>query len=158
MTHDPFAPQEMSPEKTVAMTRRIVARTRGTQRKLRPQVALVARALHGAGSDIDGSFSQEELTSPLPLKAAKVVEMLQATFADDAALAARLEAKVTSFREAEETLASAEAGIGGGSPLPDEQLQALKAAAIALSRFHEGMQNDPLLAQVFPPPTLLQAD
>lgn len=158
MTHDPTAPQEMSPEQTVAMTRRILARSRGTQRKLRPQVALVARALAGAGREAVSGFTSEELAGALPLKAAKTVEMLEGSFAEDAALAGRVEAMVARYREAEETIEQAEAELVGEAPLPDDRLSALKAAAIFLSRFHEGMQDDPLLAQVFPSPTLLQAD
>lgn len=152
----PHDPTEAA--KTVAMTRRILSRSRGTQRKLRPQVALVARALSGAGRTVAEGFTAEEMTAALPLKAAKVVEMLEATFQEDAALAARVEASVAGYREAEETIDRAEAGLGGETPLPEAELAALKAAAVLLSRFHEGMQDDPLLAQVFPSPMLLHAD
>lgn len=142
----------------IAVTRRILDRTRATQTKLKPQVALVARALASAGLSPAHGFTADELAAQLPLKAAKAVEVLQATFAEDAALAERLADVVGRFQAATEALVAVEGALANGAGPDDAQVTALKNAAYFLSKFHESVQDDALLAQLFPSPELLQAD
>lgn len=145
-----------NPPSPLVVTQRILTRTRGTQRKLKPQIVLVVRALIAAGRDVDGGFSTAELAAPLPLKGAKLVEVLQATFSEDTALAKRIEAVVAQYQEAEATLGQVERELAAGE-VPPARVEALKQAAYFLSSFHASMQGDALLAQVFPPPAYLQA-
>ena len=135
-----------------AVAQRILGRTRATHRKLLPKVALVARAMAGAGRPVEAGVPAHELAAPLPLKAATTVDVLQATFKEDAALAQHIEGVLAQFRHASEVLAAS-----AGS-LEEAQVQALKGAAVFLSRFHEAVKRDAMLAQLFPPPEVLQAD
>lgn len=135
-----------------AVTQRILTRTRATHRKLLPKVALVARAMAGAGRPVEAGIPAHELAAPLPLKAATTVDVLQATFSEDGALAQHVEGVLTQFRQASDVLA------GSDGNLDEPQVQALKGAAVFLSRFHESVKRDPMLAQLFPPPEVLQAD
>lgn len=139
------------------VTQRILQRTRATHRKLIPQVALVHRAMAGAGKAIESGIPPEVLGTSLTLKAAKTVELLQATFEEDASLAAHVEGVLSQFREASETLAEAEAAMLAGG-LAEEQVQALKGVAVFVSKFHETARRDALLAQLFPAPEVIQAD
>jgi hypothetical protein len=115
-----------------AVADRIRTRTRGTVKKLAPNVDLVERALRGEGP------------GNLPLKAARLVEGMQATFAADAGLAKHVRETLDRYHAALKTL---EEGEG----------QALMNASFFLSRFNEMVKADPLLAQLFPAPQLLEA-
>lgn len=152
-----YTPTEPTPASQVALAQRILGMTRATHRKLSPQVLNVVRALRGAGRPIDGGFQPEEVAAAPSLKAAKTVEMLQATFAEDAAGAARVEEVIGRFQQVGETLGAMEAAIGRGAVSQDE-LDALQQAALFLGKFHEAVKGDPLLAQLFPPPEILMAD
>lgn len=148
MTHSDLA----SSSTPAAVTQRILGRTRATHRKLSPKVALVARAMAGAGRPVDAGIPAHELAAPLPLKAATTVDVLQATFAEDGALATHVEDVLSQFRRATETLAASDGA------LDEAQVQELKSTAVFLSRFHEAVKRDAMLAQLFPPPEVLQAD
>jgi hypothetical protein len=117
---------------TDAVADRIRTRTRGTVAKLAPRVALVERAV------------RQEGPGDLPLKAARLVEGMQATFAGDAALARHVQETLDRYHAALQTL---ETGEG----------QELMNASFFLSRFNEMVKRDPLLAQLFPAPQLLEA-
>lgn len=136
----------MSTLSTPQVTQRILARTRATRLKLEPQVALVARAI-----------APDDRGAPLPLKSAKTVELLQATFREDRALAAHVEGVLRQFREATDTLAAVEAAVAAHA-VTEAQVDALKRVALFLSKFHESVKQDPLLAQLFPAPEVLQAE
>lgn len=148
MTHPDLA----SPSTPAAVTQRILERTRATHRKLMPNVALVARAMAGAGRAVESGIPADVLSTSLPLKAAKTVELLQATFSEDEALAAHVEGVLTEFRQASETLSAS------GGHLTEEQVAALKGVAVFVSKFHELAKRDALLAQLFPGPEVIQAD
>lgn len=141
----------------VMVARRILAMTRSTHLKMKPQIALVVRALLASGHRLEGGIASEDLTKPLPLKAGLTVDLLQGTFTGDPALAERIEQVVARYEKAAEALAAVEAGLANAI-LVEADLQELKLAAFFLSRFHEAVKDDPLLAQLFPPPQVLQAD
>ncbi|MDB5100472.1 MAG: hypothetical protein JWM80_4893 [Cyanobacteria bacterium RYN_339] len=115
-----------------AVDDRIRTRTRATVAKLAPNVALVERALQGAGP------------GDLPLKAGRLVEGMQASFAADAGLKGKVEGMLAQYRDA---VAALETASG-----PD-----LMTASFFLSRLSESVKTDPLLAQLFPAPQLLEA-
>jgi hypothetical protein len=149
------AAQGDSPALQLAATQRILAMTRATQQKLEPQLALVVRALNGTGKQL--SESPALLPTPLPLKSSLMVDTLQSSFMQDAALAEHTEQIVLRFREAAATVASVEAAVQGGQ-LEAAQVQSLKLAAFYFARFHEVVKDDPVLSRLFPAPQVLQAD
>lgn len=136
----------------LTVARRILDRARPTHAKLKPAVDLVDRALAGAGGQ-----PMADPAEPFALKAAKTVELLQATFEEDPALAERIAAVVAEFKATTATMNAADAAQSAQT-LSDEQLQALKRSALFLSKFPEAMKSDALLAQLFPLPAVLQAD
>ena len=150
-------PTEMTPADQAALAARIAGMARATRAKLAPKVLDVVRALRAAGRTADGGFAAAEIAAAPSLKSAKTVEMLQGTFAEDAATAERVEAVIERFRQVGETIAEVEAAARAGA-VSDAQLEALKREALFLGKFHEAGQGDPLLAQLFPPPEVLLAD
>jgi len=90
----------------------------------------------------------------MSLKATKNVEMLQAAFEAEPDNVPRVLDVMARCQAATATLAAAEAAAG----FETEALQGLKHAALFLARFHEAVKADPLLAQLFPPPEVLQAE
>ncbi len=145
------------PAAQLALARRILNMALATHRKLAPQVIDVVRALKAAGVPAGGGFSDADLAAPPSLKSAKVVEMLQGTFQEDAAVAARVDQVVARFQQAGATLGATEAGLAADAVSP-EQLDDLQRAALFLGKFHEAVKGDPLLVQLFPPPQVLIAD
>lgn len=150
---EPIDPDE-TPEGRLTIARRVATMTRATWRKLKPQVANVVRALRAAGHSADAGLSEEDLAAPMSLKATKNVEMLHAAFLAEPDNVPRVADVITRFRQATETLDAAE----GAAAFEAEKLQALKHGALFLARFHEAVKADPLLAQLFPPPEVLQAE
>lgn len=145
------------PAARLALAQRILGMARATHRKLAPQVIDVVRALKAAGVPAGGGFSAADLDAPPSLKSAKVVEMLQGTFQEDAAVAAKIDQVVARFQEAGQVLDGTAAAIAAGA-LEPEQLDELQRAALFLGKFHEAVKGDPLLVQLFPPPQILIAD
>lgn len=150
---EPIDPDE-TPEGRLAIARRVAGMTRATWTKLKPQVANVVRALVKAGHPADAGLSAEDLAAPMSLKATKNVEMLHAAFEAEPANVPPVLAVMARFQAATATLTAAEAA----DAFDAEALQALKHAALFLARFHEAVKADPLLAQLFPPPEVLQAE
>jgi hypothetical protein len=127
----PSEPQFAVPQ-SAAVDDRIRTRTRGTVAKMAPNVALVQRALNGEGA------------GELSLKAGRLVEGMQASFAADADLARHVGETLGRYQQA---VAALETASG-----PE-----LMNASFFLSRFNESVKADPLLAQLFPGPELLEA-
>lgn len=145
------------PAAQLALARRILGMARATHGKLAPQVIDVVRALRAAGVATGGGFAAADLDAAPSLKSAKVVEMLQGTFQEDAAVAQRLDQVVGRFQAAGEALDRLDAAQAAGA-VTQAQLDELQQAALFLGKFHEGMKGDPLLAQLFPAPQVLIAD
>lgn len=145
------------PAAQLALARRILGMARATHGKLAPQVIDVVRALKAAGLPAPEGFAAGDLDAPPSLKSAKVVEMLQGTFQEDAAVASRIEQVVARFQQAGQTLDAIDAAQAAGA-VSTEQLDALQRTGLFLGKFHEGMKGDPLLAQLFPAPQVLVAD
>lgn len=135
---------------------RILAKTQATHLKLKPRIALVVRAMVAAGHRIEG-LSDDLLATPLSPKSAQVVDQLRSAFAADQVLAHQIETALVRFLRTADTLRSVEDAIEG-MVLQESLVQELKLAAFYLSRFHEAVKDEPLMAQLFPEPRVLQAD
>jgi hypothetical protein len=153
LDHEPLDP-DATPEGRLIIARRVAGMTRATWAKLKPQVANVVRALRAAGHVADAGLSDEDLAAAMSLKATKNVEMLQAAFEAEPDNIPRVLGVMARFKAATETLGGAERAEG----FEADALQALKHAALFLARFHEAVKADPLLAELFPPPEVLQAE
>lgn len=140
-----------------AVAARIVARAAATHARLLPSVALLARALMAMGRSPAGHAWADHLNAPLTLKTSRQLDGAKASLEAQPGLVAPVEDALARFDRASTALAEARNAVTGQGPT-EAQVEALKNAAFFLSRFHELMKDDPILAQLFPPPQVLQAN